>query len=99
MPHLVSPTRALNVRRKAVLFLLLLHPALMNSQSSKPPLAPARSGYPSADMMAEEIFYQNEAPCACEHYKNLMNPEFDRAGIGVWVSNGRVRVVIDFYHP
>ena len=50
-------------------------------------------------MVAEEIFYQNEAPCACEHYKNLMNPEYDRVGIGVWVSNGRVRVVIDFYHP
>jgi uncharacterized protein YkwD len=50
-------------------------------------------------MVAEEIFYQNEAPCACEHYKNLMNPEYDRVGIGVWVTNGRVRVVIDFYHP
>ena len=50
-------------------------------------------------MVAEEIFYQNEYPCRCEHYANLMNPEFDRAGIGVWVTNGRVRVVIDFYRP
>jgi uncharacterized protein YkwD len=59
-------------------------------------------GSPSAvmnGMVAVEIFYQNEYPCACEHYKNLMNPEYDRAGIGVWVTNGRVRVVIDFYHP
>lgn len=52
-----------------------------------------------AGMVAVEIFYQNEAPCRCEHYKNLMDPAFDRAGIGVWVSSGRVRVVIDFYHP
>ena len=52
-----------------------------------------------AGMVAVEIFYQNEAPCRCEHYKNLMDPAFDRAGIGVWVSGGRVRVVIDFYHP
>ena len=52
-----------------------------------------------AGMVAVEIFYQNEAPCRCEHYKNLMNPAFDRVGIGVWVSSGRVRVVIDFYHP
>jgi uncharacterized protein YkwD len=52
-----------------------------------------------AGMVAVEIFYQNEAPCRCEHYKNLMNPAFDRAGIGVWVTSGRVRVVIDFYHP
>ena len=52
-----------------------------------------------AGMVAVEIFYQNEAPCRCEHYKNLMNPAFDRAGVGVWVSSGRVRVVIDFYHP
>ena len=30
---------------------------------------------------------------------NLMNAEYDRVGIGVWVSGGRVRLVIDFYHP
>jgi hypothetical protein len=30
---------------------------------------------------------------------NLMNSAYDRVGIGVWVSHGRVRVVIDFYHP
>ena len=52
-----------------------------------------------AGMVAVEIFYQNEAPCRCEHYKNLMNPAYDRAGIGVWVTAGRVRVVIDLYHP
>ncbi len=30
---------------------------------------------------------------------NLMNSAYDRVGIGVWVSGGRVRLVIDFYHP
>ncbi len=33
------------------------------------------------------------------HYVNLMNAAYDRVGIGVWVSGGRVRLVIDFYHP
>jgi len=28
-----------------------------------------------------------------------MNAKYDRVGIGVWVSHGRVRLVIDFYHP
>ena len=27
------------------------------------------------------------------HYVNLMNPKYDRVGIGVWVSGGRVRLV------
>jgi hypothetical protein len=30
---------------------------------------------------------------------NLMNAQYDRVGIGVWVSHSRVRLVIDFYHP
>jgi hypothetical protein len=33
------------------------------------------------------------------HYINLMNAEYDRVGIGVWVANGRAEVVIDFYRP
>ena len=33
------------------------------------------------------------------HYVNLMNSAYDRVGIGVWVSGGRVRLVVDFYHP
>jgi hypothetical protein len=28
-----------------------------------------------------------------------MNAKYDRAGVGVWVSGGRVRLVVDFYHP
>lgn len=44
-------------------------------------------------------YFQSEAPSKGGHYRNLMNPSFDRAGVGVWVSSGRVRVVMDFYHP
>jgi hypothetical protein len=29
----------------------------------------------------------------------MMNALYDRVGIGVWVSSGRLRLVIDFYHP
>jgi uncharacterized protein YkwD len=53
-------------------------------------------------MISIELFFQNEYKCKsgrCEfgHYRNVMNGAFHRAGIGVWVSNGHTRVVIDFY--
>jgi uncharacterized protein YkwD len=51
----------------------------------------------SGGMIAIEIFYQNESWCKCEHYLNIMAPFFNQAGVGVWVSNGVVRVSIDFY--
>jgi hypothetical protein len=53
----------------------------------------------AAGMIAVEVFYQNEYWCRCEHYLNIMNPHFGRAGIGVWVSSSTraVRVVINFY--
>ena len=58
----------------------------------------ASPGGPGTDLMVEvEVFYQNEAFCACEHYANIMNPHFHRVGIGVWAKSGLVRVVIDFY--
>jgi hypothetical protein len=49
-----------------------------------------------------ELFFQNEYRCQhsrCEftHYANVMNGRFHRVGIGVWVTNGHTRVVIDFY--
>ena len=52
-----------------------------------------------AGMVAVETYFQNEASYKGGHYVNMMNPSFDRAGVGVWVTAGRVRVVIDFYHP
>ncbi len=44
-------------------------------------------------------FYQSEKPYRGGHYVNLMNPAYTRVGIGVWVSGGRVRLVVDFYRP
>ncbi len=48
-------------------------------------------------MIKVEIFYQNEYRCRCEHYYNIMAPDFTSAGVGIWVNGGIVRVVIDFY--
>ena len=52
-----------------------------------------------ASVLGTHLFYQDEKPCSdyC-HYANLMNPAYSRCGIGVWVADGRVRLVIDFYH-
>lgn len=33
------------------------------------------------------------------HWVNMMNPAYDRAGIGLWVSGGNLRFVVDFYRP
>jgi uncharacterized protein YkwD len=58
-----------------------------------------RSGNPRAAVLATHLFYQSEKSYGGGHYVNLMNSMYDRVGIGVWVSGGRVRLVIDFYHP
>jgi hypothetical protein len=50
-------------------------------------------------MVREEIFYQNEYPCKCAHYHNIMYSGYDRVGIGVWITGGRIRLVEDFYKP
>jgi uncharacterized protein YkwD len=54
---------------------------------------------PNAAMVYTQQFFQSEKSYNGGHYVNLMNAAYDRVGIGVWVSNGRVLVVIDFYHP
>jgi hypothetical protein len=58
-----------------------------------------RSGNPSAAVLGSHLFFQSEKSYNGGHYVNLMNPAYDRVGIGVWVSSGRVRLVVDFYHP
>jgi uncharacterized protein YkwD len=58
-----------------------------------------RSGNPYSAVLGSHLFFQAEKPYNGGHYKNLMNAEYDRAGIGVWVSGGRVRLVVDLYHP
>jgi uncharacterized protein YkwD len=60
-----------------------------------------RSGNPKSAVLGSHLYFQSErswSPLG-GHYVNLMNAKYDRAGIGVWVSAGRVRLVIDFYHP
>ena len=58
-----------------------------------------RSGGPNGAVLGTHLFYQNEKPTNGGHYVNLMNAAYSQVGIGVWVSNGRVRLVVDFYHP
>jgi uncharacterized protein YkwD len=60
-----------------------------------------RSGNPSSAVLGSHLYFQSERSWSPPggHYVNLMNSAYDRAGIGVWVSGGRVRLVVDFYHP
>lgn len=60
-----------------------------------------RSGSPKGSVLGSHLFFQSErswSPLG-GHYVNLMNAKYDRVGIGVWVSGGRVRLVVDFYRP
>jgi Bacterial Ig-like domain len=60
-----------------------------------------RSGNPYSAVLGSHLYFQSEKAWSPDggHYVNLMNSAYDRAGIGVWVSSGRVRLVVDFYHP
>jgi uncharacterized protein YkwD len=58
-----------------------------------------RSGNPSSAVLGSHLFFQSEKTYRGGHYVNLMNSAYDRVGIGIWVSAGRVRLVVDFYHP
>ena len=50
-------------------------------------------------MLGSHLFFQSEKSYNGGHYRNLMNSAYSHVGIGVWVSGGRVRLVVDFYHP
>jgi hypothetical protein len=58
-----------------------------------------RSGNPRSAVLGSHLYFQSEKSYNGGHYVNMMNSQYDRAGIGVWVSGGRVRLVVDFYHP
>jgi uncharacterized protein YkwD len=58
-----------------------------------------RSGNPYSAVLGSHLFFQSEKSYNGGHYVNMMNSAYDRAGIGVWVYGGRVRLVVDFYHP
>jgi uncharacterized protein YkwD len=57
------------------------------------------SGDPTRGAVATQLFFQSEKPYNGGHYVNLMNATYTRAGVGVWVHGGNVRIVIDFYAP
>lgn len=56
-------------------------------------------GSPYAAVLTDQLGFQAEKPTNGGHYVNLMNGQYSEAGVGVWVSGGQVRLVIDFYHP
>jgi uncharacterized protein YkwD len=58
-----------------------------------------RSGNPKSAVLGSHLYFQSEKSYNGGHYVNLMNAKYDRVGIGVWVYSGRVRLVVDFYHP
>jgi uncharacterized protein YkwD len=58
-----------------------------------------RSGNPYSAVLGSHRYFQSEKPYNGGHYRNLMDARFRQAGIGVWVSGGRVRLVVDFYTP
>jgi hypothetical protein len=58
-----------------------------------------RSGNPYAAVLASHLYFQSEKSYRGGHWVNLKNPLYTTVGIGVWVSNGNVRVVTDFYDP
>ena len=58
-----------------------------------------RSGNPYSAVLGSHRFFQSEKPYNGGHYRNLMNAQYNQAGIGVWVSGGQVRLVVDLYHP
>ncbi|HEY7589413.1 MAG TPA: Ig-like domain-containing protein [Candidatus Limnocylindrales bacterium] len=60
-----------------------------------------RSGDPFKAVLGSHLYFQGERSWSPVggHYRNLMNATYDRAGIGVYVYGGRVRLAVDFYHP
>jgi uncharacterized protein YkwD len=58
-----------------------------------------RSGNPYSAVLGSHLYFQSEKSYRGGHYVNLMNAAYDRVGLGVWVASGRVRLVVDFYHP
>ncbi len=58
-----------------------------------------RSGNPYSAVLGSHRYFQSEKSYNGGHYVNLMDARFKQVGIGVWVSSGRVRLVVDFYTP
>ncbi len=54
---------------------------------------------PYRSVLGSHLFFQSEKPYNGGHYVNMMNSLYTEVGIGVWVSGGRTRLVVDFYRP
>ena len=54
-----------------------------------------------ASALGTQLYFQSERSWSPPggHYVNMMNPDYTRVGIGVWISGGQIRIVIDFYRP
>jgi hypothetical protein len=54
-------------------------------------------GNPYASALSTHLFFQSEKPCGgyC-HYANIMAKTMKYVGIGLWIADGRLRLVIDF---
>lgn len=44
-------------------------------------------------------FFQAERSWNGGHWRNMMDPRFDRVGVGLWIADGKLRFVMDFYRP
>ena len=56
------------------------------------------------DILREEIAEYVATDAIRSHFRDVFDayaetPNKPHEGIGVWVSGGRVRLVVDFYHP
>ena len=58
-----------------------------------------RDGYSTAKaaVLASHLVFQSEKSANGGHWKNMKNPKYHWAGIGIWRSSSRTRLVIDFY--
>ena len=73
--------------------------ALFGSLKELPLRFKALPGGAKAAVLGSHLFFQSEKSYNGGHYRNMMNAAYTQVGIGVWVSGGRVRLVVDFYHP
>lgn len=55
----------------------------------------------NASALGTQLYFQSERSWSPPggHWVNMMNPAYNRVGIGVWIAGGQIRIVIDFYHP
>ena len=50
-----------------------------------------------AAVLASHLFFQSEKAANGGHWRNIKNPAFRGAGVGIWKYGSRVRLVVDFY--